>query len=298
MCIAIYKPIGTEFPSKRTLRTCFDNNPHGAGYMVATGDRIIIHKGFMGFRSFWKSLRSTREKYGTDRAYVMHFRISTQGGIREDGCHPFPLSKSMDDLRMLDTTADIAVAHNGIISLCSSYKKGLDYSDTMKFITEYLSLIIKDADYYKDADALKLIEKLCGSRLAILDKSGHCELIGSGWSAENGVWYSNTSYKPLYTKAKSGTTKSSATTYSYTYKPTATPKTWWGDAWDDDEYIYAMYEEYDACRSADGVYDFGNKCPELELGDSSYCEFCRSYETCFGFNWGETDEQDNEKYSA
>ena len=295
MCIAIYKPKGIDFPSKRILRTCFDNNPHGAGYMVATGDRIIIHKGFMGFRSFWKSLRSTREKYGTDRAYVMHFRISTQGGIREDGCHPFPLSKSMTDLRALDTTADIAVAHNGIISLCSSYKKGLDYSDTMKFITEYLSLIIKDANYYKDADTLKLIEKLCGSKLAILDKDGHCELIGSGWIGEDGVWYSNSSYK------ETSLTKLTSTynyNYSYTYTPKTTTKSWWGDAWDDDEYIYQMYEDYDACRGADGIYDFGNRCPELELGDSSYCEFCRQYEDCYGWNKGVNDEQDYKKHTA
>lgn len=280
MCIAIYKPIGVEFPSKKILETCFNNNPDGAGFMVATGENVEIHKGFMGFRSFWKSLRSARQKYGNDKAFVMHFRISTQGGIRKDGCHPFPLSGSMDDMRLLDTTCDVGIAHNGIINLCSvGYKKDIDYSDTMAFITEYLSLIIHDRNYYKDEDKLVLIEKLCGSRLAILDKYGHCELIGHGWSGVNGVWYSNDSYKER--------------TYKVTMKPTTsyypTLVDWsycnaeWDDALDeDDKLILSMYERYDACICDDGLYDFKDyECPEVEMGDASYCEWCKSYAKCY-----------------
>ena len=121
--------------------------------MVANESSVEIHKGYMGFRSFWRALRTARTLYGDNAAYVMHFRISTQGGVRQDGCHPFPLSKNMDDLRKLDTYADIGIAHNGIIDLCSDWgstyasyyskysavKKSVDYSDTMKFITDYLS---------------------------------------------------------------------------------------------------------------------------------------------------------------
>ena len=116
MCIAVYKPMGADFPVKRVLKRCFYKNPDGAGFMVANGSAVEIHKGYMGFRSFWKALREVRYKYGDDKAYVMHFRISTQGGVRQDGCHPFPLSKDMSDLRRLDCEADIGVAHNGILT--------------------------------------------------------------------------------------------------------------------------------------------------------------------------------------
>ena len=285
MCIAIYKPMGVDFPSKKTLQTCFNNNPHGAGFMVATGDTVEIHKGFMGFRSFWKALRSARQKHGEDKAFVMHFRISTQGGIRADGCHPFPLSGNMDDMRLLDTTCDVGIAHNGIIDLCSvGWKKDVDYSDTMAFITEYLTLIIKDKYYYKDADKLTLIEKLCGSRLAILDKNGHCELIGHGWSSVNGVWYSNESYK-------SKTYKATTTT---SYFPTLVDWGWgeakWEEVFDaEDKSIISMYDKYDKCLCADGLYDFSPcACPEYEMGDASYCEWCKSYGKCY---CGESEEE-------
>ena len=229
MCIAVYKPAGVGFPVKRVLKRCFYKNPDGAGFMVANGTEVEISKGYMGFRSFWKALREARERCGDDKAYVMHFRISTQGGIRQDGCHPFPLSKNMDDLRKLRSTADIGIAHNGIIDLFtdwSSYayyysksysaKKQLDYSDTMKFITEYLSLIIHDRDYYKDNDTLDLIEKLCGSRLAILDGSGHCELIGYGWECNEGVWYSNGTYKLPEVTVKNDTASTAIATTRHT----------------------------------------------------------------------------------
>ena len=271
MCIAIYKPKGVDFPSKSTLKTCFTNNNDGAGFMVATGKRVYISKGYMGFTSFWKALRSYREKYGDDKAFVLHFRISTMGGVRQDGCHPFPLSSKMNDMRKLDTSCDIGVAHNGIISLTSTGKGNVDYSDTMKFITEYLSLIIKDKHYYKDEDKINLIEKLCGSRLAILDGTGHCELIGTGWSADNGVWYSNDSYKP----------------YAERYYFPTVYGTWDDYATSSDSYWTSKYgttvwDEYDEYLNYDGYYEFNvHNCPMAELGDDSYCELCTNILNCF-----------------
>ena len=266
MCIAIYKPKGVEFPSKSTLKTCFKNNQDGAGFMVATGKQVIISKGHMGFTSFWKALRASREKYGDDKAYVMHFRISTQGGVRQDGCHPFPLSNSMSEMRKLNNVCEIGIAHNGIISLTSGgYSKKVDYSDTMKFITEYLSLIIKDKNYYKDKDTLNLIDKLCGSRLAILDSRGHCELIGDGWQADGGVWYSNDSYLPATER----------------YFPTPTMYGDWSDYWTD-EYIDTRYEQYEDFLNKDGLYEFSEEdCPTIELGDASYCDMCTNYMKCY-----------------
>ena len=273
MCIAVYKPIGRKFPKKSTLENCFNNNPDGSGFMVATGDNVEIHKGFMDFEAFWKSLSASREKYSDDTAYVMHFRISTQGGVRQDGCHPFPLSTNMDDLRALDTTADIGVAHNGVISLTSTGGSKVDYSDTMKFITEYLSLIIHDNGYFKDDDTLALITRLCGSRLAILDRRGHCELIGSGWSEVNGVWYSNTSYEK----------RKVTTTYYPTFYGWRDNEPSWYSSYDGEDFYDEYYAEYDAYLTADGMYNFPcGKCPEIELGDTSFCDICTRYNECYG----------------
>jgi hypothetical protein len=196
MCIIAYKPQNVAMPSKKLLQICFNNNPDGAGYMIASGGNVIYRKGFMDFGGFYSSLTSAIKRYGEDVPYVLHFRISTQAGVNKQCCHPFPLSEDMDELKQLKGRCDIGIAHNGIISLTSSYSKAkIDYSDTMKFITDYLSLIIRNKNYYKDKNTLTLIDRLIdGSRLAILDSTGHCELIGHGWEESCGVYYSNSSY--------------------------------------------------------------------------------------------------------
>lgn len=288
MCIAIYKPKGVEFPSKRVLRTCFENNPDGAGFMVADGETVRIDKGYMGFTSFWKALRKTREKLGDDKAYVLHFRISTQAGIRQDCTHPFPLSANMDDLRELKTTADIGIAHNGIIDLTSHYSygydygygygssKAIDYSDTMEFITDYLSLIIDCRKYFKKKQTLELIERLCGSRLAILDATGHCELLGKGWERDEGIWYSNDSYKARPVRVKSTTIISKT-----------------ADVIDWEEWSRKQdpQDEWDYYLDNNGFYDFEPYyCPLYEMGDGSYCELCNHYGKCID-NWFEEEQE-------
>lgn len=196
MCIIAYKPENIAFPAKKTLAACFTNNPDGAGFMYAYAHRVHILKGFQTFAAFWSALKAARAVTGDGAAYVLHFRISTQAGTRPDCCHPFPISSNMDDLRALRTTCSIGLAHNGIIHACSDYRPGITYSDTMQFIAQYASLIIRRRTYYKSAAALELLRRLSGSRLAILDGCGHCELIGDGWTADRGVYYSNSSYKP------------------------------------------------------------------------------------------------------
>lgn len=316
MCIAVYKPMGKDFPVKRVLKRCFYKNPDGAGFMVATGSEVIIHKGYMGFRSFWKALREARMEYGDDKAFVMHFRISTQGGIRQDGCHPFPLSKQMSDLRMLHSTTDIGIAHNGIIDLCTDWsstysyyysrsysaRKQVDYSDTMKFITEYLSLIIHDKNYYEDDDTIELIDKLVGSRLAILDYTGHCELIGSGWECSEGVWYSNGTYKePAVTpksdsKGSGDTVTTSITDYickSYSDNPWKTSKCYDDDYWETwyeerygtgfEDYEYKdPHDPYSDYLDEEGLYDFSQTdCPATLDNDDSYCADCKQLCQCW-----------------
>lgn len=196
MCIICYKPENQQFPQVSTMRTMFQNNPDGAGYMYAFNNKIYIRKGFATFAAFNASLDASRRKTGDTVPYVLHFRISTQAHGRADCTHPFPLSPNMADLRSLKTACSIGIAHNGVISLTSQgYNHSVTYSDTMEFIADYLSLIIKGRKFYLDKDTVKLIDKLCEGKLAILDGSGHCTLIGKGWQKEGNLYYSNDTYK-------------------------------------------------------------------------------------------------------
>lgn len=196
MCIIVYKPKCEEMPAKEILEQCFINNPDGSGYMYVYKNKVFINKGLMTFDSFYKSLEKTVKTKGKEIPYVLHFRISTQGKIKPQLTHPYPLSNNMKKLKELQYHTNIGVAHNGIISLTSSSKKEIEHNDTMEFITEYLSLIIKDKLFYKNKETLTLISKLCGSKLAILDNDEHCQLIGGNWINNNGVLYSNDTYEP------------------------------------------------------------------------------------------------------
>jgi len=269
MCIIAYKPENAEMPDYETLRNCFDNNEDGAGYMFAYNGKVHIVKGLMTFGGFIKSLTDTVTRYGKDRAYVLHFRWSTQAGVRKDCTHPFPLSKDMNDLRKLKTDCDIGIAHNGVISLTSSYLKTLTHNDTMEFITKYLSLIIKDRNYYKDPDKLKLIERLTDSKFAILDGTGRCELIGKDWIKDNGVFYSNDGYLPAL-------------------------EIFPHSSFLDGSGYISRYERY--YNPAAGCYEFdAGNCPVFEDNDYGYCMCCKDYGVCY-FDDGE--EQENEQEEA
>lgn len=260
MCIIVYKPQGIAYPTEETLERCFLANPDGAGYMYADGGRVHIRKGYMTFIEFDKALNATRREIGDSAPVVLHFRISTQAGLRKDCTHPFPLSRKMDDLRKLKTAARIGVAHNGIIGLTSTYAKGVTHSDTMRFITDYMSLIIKREGDLRDADRRLLIERLVdGSRLAIMDAKG-VELIGGGWIEDGGVYYSNASYR----EARA-----------------CVPYAWECDYDPDfDEYCGEDWERYyDGDR---GEYDFDAlDCPVMRENNCDYCALCRYYAKCY-----------------
>ena len=159
----------------------------------------------------------------------------------------------MAHLRVLKSSTNIGVAHNGIIPLTSNYSnKTITYNDTMLFITDFLSLIIENENYYKSDRTVELISRLCESKLAILDRNGHCELIGEGWIKDNGIYYSNGTYE--YTMLN----------YPYSYYESS---------------LFDIFEsQYDDEK---GVYDFDeNDCPMIYYGLTDYCECCNKFYTC------------------
>ena len=207
------KPENKAFPEEQILKNCWDNNPDMGGFMYAMDDKVHIHKGFETWEDFKTALEKARKKTGDNVPYVCHFRISTQG-YNKECCQPFPLSGNMTNLKRLKCSSNIGVAHNGILSLTSDGSK--EYSDTMKFITDYLVNIIRSYDWHKDSRTVKLISNLIeGSRFAIIDKTGFIGMLGKGWIEEKGCYFSNSTYS--YKK------------YVYTGG---------GYLWDDDDYYW------------------------------------------------------------
>ena len=151
----------------------------------------IIQKGFMTFNEFNKALAPLKKK---NLPVVMHFRITTHGGTSPEMTQPFPCTSKTKKLKKLTSLSRVGIAHNGIIDMTRDAKS---ISDTALFIKRYASFLIKDAHYYKDERIAKMIEEMIGSRMAILSKDGHVEILGKGWKhTDDGMWYSNDSYEP------------------------------------------------------------------------------------------------------
>jgi hypothetical protein len=178
MCIAIYKPKNITI-SKETLAECFKSNQDGAGFMYVENKELKIFKGFFTFDEFYEAYKPHELKQA-----VIHFRIKTHGAILTENCHPFNINQSL------------GFVHNGIISGFGS----ADASDTRDFNAKILQPIVaKYGNMSLFQPALQqLIEARIGySKLIFLDRHGNHHIFNElkgEWS--DGVWYSNSSYKP------------------------------------------------------------------------------------------------------
>ena len=191
MCIICVSPAGIKQPPEATIRNMSPRNPHGAGYMYARDGKVHIHKGFMYIEDFLDSIES--ENFTAKDAVVYHFRISTQAGVCPEMTHPFPLSNRGAHMKALDIDCKCGIAHNGVIRLTTD-PTNHEYSDTAIFITDYLAEIIRKPKDLRNPYTLKLIERLAGSKLAIMDSSGYIATIGE-FISDKGILYSNTSYQ-------------------------------------------------------------------------------------------------------
>ena len=140
MCIICVSPKGVRQPSKEEIYAMFVNNPHGAGYMVARNGKVEYHKGFMSALDLMGALLF--EDFGEDDVVAYHFRISTQAGTTPGMTHPFPISKSLEKMGMLDGKVSMAIMHNGIIP-CTTDHSNRRYSDTALFAARVLPYYVR-----------------------------------------------------------------------------------------------------------------------------------------------------------
>lgn len=212
MCIIVAKNKGVELPTKKTLRQCFERNKDGAGIMYVKDNKVIIEKGLMTFQEFYQKLRSIKREFGgdlTNKAIVMHFRIGTHGENDKETTHPFPISSNFNDLRATYFETDIGMVHNGIIS---AYNYDSVLSDTQTFIRDYVS-VFKDLkkNFYKNSKVMEIIAdkaNTMSNKLCFLDNKENIYWYGNKF-IDNGVIYSNETYKPY--------TYNSYRNYNYNY---------------------------------------------------------------------------------
>jgi predicted glutamine amidotransferase len=199
MCIIAVKPKGVAVPTKEILKNMFDANPDGAGVAYNLNGKLYIVKGLMNFEDFYKVC----QRISSGSSAIYHTRIQTSGGICKELTHPFLLDDDIQNQRKLffKTTNGEAVAHNGVFSEFG--QKELN-SDTTQFISTYLFPLkkLKDASVGSilDDDIEEIINKLCGfsNKVAIIDQDGNLKRYGGSWILDNGIYYSNDTYKNSY----------------------------------------------------------------------------------------------------
>lgn len=201
MCIAILKP-SQEILTKRVLKACFNNNPHGAGFAIASkkANSVIIRKGFFSFRKFWHCYREYQKRGET---MIIHFRVATSGKIDGDNCHPWRVDK------------EHALIHNGNLE----HKLGIKddaVSDTGLFVRHILQPIFTHDPGMWQNDAFKwMVEETIGSgnKLVMINASGEYVIFHEKQGEwDNGCWFSNKTFKEER-KKKAAT--------NYTYIPAA-----------------------------------------------------------------------------
>jgi len=178
MCIAIYKP-EDKVLSQETLTECYDSNPDGAGFMYAQDKKLHIEKGFFSYESFYQAFKEHEHKQA-----VIHFRIKTHGKIDTTNCHPFAVNNA------------IGFVHNGIINGFGD----TNHSDTIGFNNAILQPLVHkwgNLALFQDP-IINLIEGRIGySKLVFLDRHGNHKIMNEDKGVwDDGIWYSNNSYKP------------------------------------------------------------------------------------------------------
>ena len=187
MCIAIYKP-ADQVIDHDTLRRSYEANPDGCGMAYLTDDGIEIET-TMDFDVFYEGYEQALREY-PDSPFLIHFRIATHGSVDENNCHPFYIESHHEDVQRV-------FMHNGTITpLTGECNKVSGVSDTVVFglaILEHLPL------GWEDNPAItKLIEHYIGwSKIVVMDEFGAVTIYNEQKGVwDNGVWYSNTTYKP------------------------------------------------------------------------------------------------------
>jgi len=188
MCIIVCKPGDHPIPEDDILSECWSHNNDGAGYMYPREGSVHINKGFMKLQSLVKSLKGLPGDI-KNGPIIIHFRKATHGNRDGGNTHPFPVCGDYNAMRKTRNVCDIAVTHNGVLSITPEEKQA---SDTMAFIKH---VIHENPTWLFDSVRPVVFDMAIGSnKFATMTGAGRIIKIGS-FTDDDGISYSNTTYK-------------------------------------------------------------------------------------------------------
>lgn len=211
MCIAIFQPAGKELP-KETLANCWKVNDDGAGMLYTHNGTLYAHKELISFEDFYDYYKHVYDLVGEVSPMVLHFRIKTHGLISYMNCHPFLVNENL------------GFVHNGILSNVDVHRAGKT-SDTYELNKQILQKL--PTNFLKHEGTIALLKKFCsGSKLVFLDNEGNHTIINENLGSwDDGVWFSNTSYKGYRTTSTRRWNTGNAYGYNYNRSTTGAAST-------------------------------------------------------------------------
>lgn len=188
MCIIIAKPSGKLLPKYEVFSNCESKNRDGIGVAINKGGIYSeIKKDFLNAKECFDYLTNNTTP---DDLVIVHFRFATSGELTPEFRHPYPISKDVNELKMVEKRCKKLVAHNGVLSQYTTRK---DTNDTMEFIITALSENVIKNNLNNPTIQKLLEEHIGGDKLAIIDR-GNLILIGK-FVEDEGLFYSNSDYQ-------------------------------------------------------------------------------------------------------
>jgi predicted glutamine amidotransferase len=264
MCLLVVcKP--NAIPKREELTEGACSNPHGYGFAMIIDGKIFRYRTMSARKAVGKFIHM-RQQYPQGYA-IWHARYATHGVKNEDNCHPFQVG---DD-------TDTVLAHNGVLD--TFIGKDDKRSDTRVFAEDTLPKL-GGVCALEDENLYRMIEGWAtGSKIAVLTVNPQAEyqlyLINEklGHWDDNGVWWSNSSYK-----------RSTYTTTTY-YKADSHPVVdaiAYDSTYDEEQ---AYYKELSELSEKDG-YLVIDQCPMCEAlididMSAEYCQYCEACMSCW-----------------
>jgi len=219
MCLIAHVKEPKNFPWEVLARS-FKTNSHGAGIMVPVGKkRIHIHR---VLPEKWEDVKAMLARY-EGKEVAVHLRLKTVGDIDKSNVHPQPILTYKEDGR------DMYLMHNGTVWTLPD--KGDNHrNDTFHLASGVLRPILKaNPDLLSDPSFTKWVESIIGqSRLVIADgetqqfHTFNKDKAGAG--EKDGVWFSNSSFRPPVVHHAHGAHNSHGANSSYYSRTPAAAK--------------------------------------------------------------------------
>jgi glutamine amidotransferase len=197
----MYVPVGKKV-NEEYLENSAINHPDGFGFTYVENGKTKIYKDMKPERMH-DVLRERMELF-PDSPFIIHYRKMTHGTAVLENCHPFRID------------GEHVFAHNGTVHPCKpDFTNTKNVSDTRVFNHEVLKEL--PDGWMKNRGIKRLIEDFIGkSKLAIMNNDKEVWLLNEKegeW--EDGVWYSNDSFRNDLTDWYSYNDKKTGTTLHY-----------------------------------------------------------------------------------